>query len=549
MKEVFIPVQQGSSNAAFQQALAKGSNKQPLVINLEKGKYYFSRDESVKKVYHVSNTTSEEEDTDPTKHIALHLSNLKNVTINGNGATLVMLGEMTSFVVNESSNITFKNVNFDYETPTQPEITVVEVEPQAIVVKVHPRSIYRIHGDRLEWYGDGWSFDRGIAQAYDADQDITWRTESPMEKFYKVEELEKNVLKLYFKDTFATAVGRTYQLRDAIRDEVAGFINLSKDITFEQVNFFYLGNFGVVCQTSENISFDRMSFAPEPGSGRSNAGFADFIQVSGCRGLITVKNSNFAGAHDDPINVHGTHLQVTELIGNHKVKVRYMHPQTYGFQSFFKGDKVEFIHSKSLNSLEEMTVKSALMLDDRTILIEFEKPFRNPVVHKGLDLVLENATWTPEVHILNNYFTRIPTRGILVTTRKKVRIEGNYFHRMQMSGILIANDALSWFESGMVRDVLIRNNVFYECGYPIINIAPENNLQEQAVHKDIKIEDNIFILKKDVGPVVSAKSVDGLLFQNNKILSPDIHLTPLHKLVVQQDVNRATLFNNILIQK
>jgi hypothetical protein len=38
---------------------------------------------------------------------------------------------------------------------------------------------------------------------------------------------------------------------------------------------------------------------------------------------------------------------------------------------------------------------------------------------------IENITWTPEVEIRNNFFARIPTRGVLVTTRRKVVIENN----------------------------------------------------------------------------------------------------------------------------
>lgn len=93
-------------------------------------------------------------------------------------------------------------------------------------------------------------------------------------------------------------------MRDSFRDEVSGFVTKSKNSKLENINLYYLGNFGVVCQYSENITVDRCNFAPRPGSGRTNAGFADFIQVSGCRGMVDIKNSRFIGAHDDPINIH-----------------------------------------------------------------------------------------------------------------------------------------------------------------------------------------------------------------------------------------------------
>ena len=55
--------------------------------------------------------------------------------------------------------------------------------------------------------------------------------------------------------------------------------------------------------------------------------------------------------------------------------------------------------------------------------------------------VVENITYTPEVNIHDNVFKETPTRGILVTTRKKVTIENNLFDGMGMAGIYISNDA------------------------------------------------------------------------------------------------------------
>lgn len=129
---------------------------------------------------------------------------------------------------------------------------------------------------------------------------------------------------------------------------------------------------------------------------------------------------------------------------------------------------------------------------------------------------MENVTWTPEVNVSNNYFTRIPSRGLLVTSRRKVVVEGNTFYGMQMSGILIANDALSWYESGMAKDVTIRNNTFIDCKSPIIYIEPENRVHEDAVHRNITIDNNTF--KGVDGTVVQAKSVDGLRVTNNLII-------------------------------
>ncbi|MDE5955020.1 MAG: alpha-1,3-galactosidase, partial [Bacteroidales bacterium] len=111
------------------------------------------------------------------------------------------------------------------------------------------------------------------------------------------------------------------------------------------------------------------------------------------------------------------------------------------------------------------------------------------------------------------------TRGVLVSTRRRVLIEGNTFFRMQMSGILIADDARSWFESGMVRDVSISGNEFVECGSPVIMIAPENDVNDGCVHRNVSIAGNRFLLSG--GKAVYARSVDGLEIVGNLFVCPD----------------------------
>ena len=67
----------------------------------------------------------------------------------------------------------------------------------------------------------------------------------------------------------------------------------------------------------------------------------------------------------------------------------------------------------------------------------------------------------------------------------------NKFYGMQMSGILVADDGLSWHESGPMHGLTIRRNTFFNCGEPIINIDAENREYKGTVHKNITIEENL----------------------------------------------------------
>ena len=179
-------------------------------------------------------------------------------------------------------------------------------------------------------------------------------------------------------------------------------------------------------------------------------------------------------------------------------------------------------------------VQQAQKINDREVLLTFVEPIATNI---QVGDVVENNTRTPNFYLRNSTLKQSNTRGLLVTTGRKVVIENNEFHRLGMHAILIANDAQSWYESGAVNDVLIRNNTFNECGYNsapdnyVIAIAPENH-EEQAgkyVHRNIRLVNNTFNVYD--APLLMAKSVDKLTFSNNTIqqtslFSPNKQLKP-----------------------
>ena len=535
----------GANNQNLITALKQAAryDGKPVVIKMNPGIYRLFRSEAITLPYYISNTTSESEDPDPTKHIGMLLHSLKNVTIDGCGSTLLMNGEMTGFILDHCQNIVIKNLNIDHQAPTQVEIEILKNGKDYLIAKVHPTSHYRIENGILEWQGEGWKFTQGIAQMYDRWKDITWRSWSPTENLIHTVELRPGTLYMQYKEKPEIKENSIFQIRDAIRDEVCGLVNRCKNVRIENVNFYYLGNFGVVCQYSENITVERSNFAPEPGSGRTNAGFADFLQVSGCKGMIDIKNSRFVGAHDDPINIHGTHLKVTDFLSADRIKVRFMHPQTFGFEAFFKGDEIELTDAHSLLPVKKTRVKKARLVTPREMELTLEHQLPEELLSRQ-DLVVENITWTPEVRITNNYFARIPTRGVLISTRRKALIEGNTFYGMQMSGILVADDALSWYESGPVHDLTIRRNTFLQCGTPVILIEPENRVYKGAVHKNIVIEENRFEMKDNNSIAVKAKAVDGLVLRNNFIHFPEGKEEKKEQSIQTNDCEHVTIENN-----
>ncbi len=447
--------------------------------------------------------------------------------IEGDETLLMLHGKMTSMIIDQSENIEIRNLSIDFFRPTMSEMTVLKAAEDYIEFKVNEDSWYSLKNGKLEWVGEGWRYTDGPSQEYDAVKDITWRTFNPVTSATRIEEVRPSILRFYYEKRPETVPGNVFQMRDGIRDQVGMLIVRSRNVSLKNVNMHYMHGLGIVGQYSENIYIDGISCVPRPETGRTNAGFADFIQISGCRGKVTVLNSMFTGAQDDGINIHGTHLKVVDKLFQNQVIVRFMHPQTYGFEAFYPGDEIEFIRPDTLMPLWGGKIKAADMINSRKILLTTDNPIPESV---GVNDAVENVTWTPEVEIRGNRFARIPTRGILVTTRQKVVIEDNDFIGLIMSAILISDDAKSWFESGMVKDVVIKRNRFTACGMPMICIAPENSdiHVDKPVHSNIKIENNEFQISCEAllhefrvadGRILYAKSTSNLSFADNVINS------------------------------
>ncbi|MDE6490164.1 MAG: alpha-1,3-galactosidase, partial [Muribaculaceae bacterium] len=284
----------------------------PVEIHLSPGDYHISWYMAAQRCYHISNTASAEENLDPTKHIGMLFKNMSDVIVDGHGARLITCGEMTPWVIDSCENIVIRNLTVTAGDPSVPEMTVTAITDSTMTTKVTPPSQYAIDNDgHLVWWGAGWEIDGGIAQILYPDRGVTLRCGSPLIESRKVSELSPGELMFHFNKTPPdTRPGDIYQMRHSIRNEVAGLINRSRNITLENLQLQFMGNFGIVAQFSDNITYRSLTCAPDEASGRTCAGFADFLQLSGCRGKVIIEGCNFSGSQDDPINIHGTHLSV-----------------------------------------------------------------------------------------------------------------------------------------------------------------------------------------------------------------------------------------------
>ena len=498
------------SPGSFHQSLilmGEGTVEEPVRVHFAEGRYDFFTDHIYREKYNISNTN---DSPDSLKAVGILLKHANNFEISGAGAEIICRGKMIEVCIDSCENISIEDLHFDYYRPTVSEFTVVESGDEYAELQIHKDSKYKIENGNLIWYGEGWTCNtRMLGQELNLENNDVRRLWNPIEGM-QFEEIEPNLVRA--RGTHNVKKDHVYQLRETFRDYAAVFTRRSKNITWKNVDFYFLHGMGLVSQFSENLSYDSVSIAPDSSSGRTTAAWADILHISGCKGKVLVKDCIFKGAHDDAINIHGTYLRVAEIISDKQLKVRFMHKQTYGFMALNPGDEIEFVDGESYQSHGLNRVKDVIMLNPKEMLVSLEKS-----IPQELDLedAIENVTWTPEVEIRGCQVSWIPTRGFLLATRRKVLVEENEFLATHMSAILIGIDANNWYESGYVRDMTIRNNKFIHCSEPVIEIVPANNAANNGVHQNIRIENNEFILRNEI--IVGAKSTKNLSVTGNII--------------------------------
>ncbi len=492
--------------------MGAGTAGKPIEIRFASGDYDFHPDNAVRLKLHISNSN---DDPYTPKAVAFLFQDIRHVRITGNRTDIYVHGKMIQTMFDHAEDVVLTGLAFDYRRPLVSEFTVVKVAEGHADVRIHPDSTYAIENDRLVWLGEGWrSAGTDLNQECDpSDDGRVWRRGSgPLTGVTRFERTGPFEVRMFFDQNPGFTAGRVIQFRETFRDCAAGFVRRSRNIVWRDCAYHFMGGMGIVSQFSEDLTFDHVAFAPRPGSGRTTSSWADMLHFSGCRGRIVVADCEMSGSHDDPINVHGTHLRITGQPASHQILLRFMHGQTYGIEAFVPGDEVEFVSHLSLRAYATNVVTAVEAKGDKEVLITLASPC--PADIEANDVV-ENITWTPSVEVRNCRVSVDSCRGFLLSTRQPVLIENNVFLKTGMSAILIADDANSWFESGPVRDVMIRGNTFIKCSEPVVNIAPENHTvnPDAPVHRNIRIMNNTFDLAGDMA--ISAKSVHGLTVTGN----------------------------------
>ncbi len=477
--------------------MGSGTLEDPVVIRFLPGIHTIG----IQNVERIPMFVSNSMDSDEPKPVGMVIDGFKHLRFEGGGVdgggktTLLFDGRMVQIYNHQAENVTFSGLVFDLKRPTVSEFRVLEAGPASAVIQVAESSDYVVRDGRFLWQGDwgpGAFFQKldvkeGRCRRFPTPRG--WTPEGQVEAAAK--DLGGHKVQLdYPGGESGLESGNQYHIRNIKRDSVGVHNARSKDIVFRDCDFYALTGMGMVSQFTENLTFQRVNVAPPRGTIRTCPAWADIFQFSNCKGQILIDSCRLSGMQDDAINCHGTYLRIIEKLGDNRLLLRFMHPQTYGFAAFVPGDEITVICGPKMREYPGNPRRKVVSIErksDKDWLITLD----GPVPHFAENDVIDNVTWHPNITVRNNHFSVNPVRGFLLTTPGKAIVENNTFHRCTMAAISMSADSSRWFESAPVRDVLIRGNSFIECSV-FVDPSVESVSLDEPIHENIRIIGNVF---------------------------------------------------------
>lgn len=521
---------------ALDQAVKDADNGDTLVFSNKE--YHFYKDFCQSRTVHMTNTDSFE---NPKKYFAFLLENLDNITIDGNGATLVIHGDISAFCAINCNNLTIKNLKIKYNSPANVELTVKSKKANSVLYTLPESTLWYANKKDVTFFEQSpftkknyWQFTNYenccVTVCHTSDDVFRVPLNKSVFSFVKsVERVSKNELKVnyYFPRKFN--VGDTYALSQNMNRHTCGiFLSQCDNVVCENMEVNYMAGFGWLSQMCGNLTFNKIVFKPDEQHKVSS--FADLIHICGCKGKVKINDCSFSHPHDDAINIHGAFLRFKEKIADNKAIFEFVHKQQGGYSAFNCGDLVQLYYRTNLQKIAN-PLKVVAAVDDienKTVLLEFSENLPDDITSKAYgqsNVVVENISYCPSVEISNCKFNAIPTRAILCSTSNQVKIHNNIFDNVTMASVFISNDANDWYESGPVSDFEIYDNVFNlnksdKCrcaNSPAVLIEPVTlgGKINKPVHKNISIYNNV--INSFVDSPIIANGVKNLIIENNII--------------------------------
>ncbi|RLE26171.1 MAG: hypothetical protein DRJ61_18590 [Acidobacteria bacterium] len=455
---------------------------------------------------------------DQSKHAWL-IKNATNLTINGQGATLLVTNpEIGAISTEKSSHITVKNFMIDYDPLPY---------AQGIITAVNPSKYwFDLKVDEGFMEPDKPCFKRAMAK-----WGLTIRGRPNGRKIYGPtpvfsERWEKNGNRVWRFYPLKTETGYTDILLSANLKPGERYVHMARN--WSQA---------VAAKNCDHILWESITILSSPGlaffphitsyhtirdchvkvkEGRIFSTNADGIHMRGSRGHVLIERCSFEGMADDGINLHSSALSIQKQPAPNQVLVK---KHTFSVRP---GDELVLVRSASAKILNKTNVKE---VQDKGAnwLITLDQSLPKLDTGSGFDSSdnLYNLSEMASPFVIRNcQFNDYRGRGILVSTHNGL-IENNAFNLNEGWGVVLSYESVRWAEGPIAKNITIRNNKFRaykERPQPAVFahiITRDGATVNSRPFSDIKIESNRFY--EYGGPVIMLNDACDVSINNNQI--------------------------------
>ncbi|MBE5784096.1 MAG: hypothetical protein E7329_12385 [Clostridiales bacterium] len=491
------------------------------MLELEKGEYHLY-DEGAYQRYLVATGFQP-----GVKNIAFPILNADGLTIEGNGATLISHGLILPFLVQCSKNVTIRNLISDtFHSPVS-EFFFSDITEEGFTLKFANdlHLPHRLENGHVIFENEGLNI-------------------SSEEKFLSLHSMERRCVQFLFagdthypKDKLAASYFNTdavdvaggirflyrknepsapCQFREGEKISILTscgrvksvlFLDRSEDTLIQNFTIVRSEAMGLVALMCRNVELDGYKLLRLRGNQVTSS--ADMIFMIHCTGKIKVHHCQLTGSEDDIINVHGIYSLVEEITEN-QLLARFQHPSQRHFNPYFPGDELHFIDGHSLEILGKATVESSTVVNPESgydVLLNL----KNMEGTFAPGCYIENPARLPDVEFCQNQLSDFP--HVRLSGAGNIRIESN--HLLRGTAILINDLVRYWYESGRVKSVVIRDNIFEDMKGDCINVGVPGFDAESTpkIHEHVILENNAFIRPKRL--IIHASGLQKLTVANN----------------------------------
>ena len=323
----------------------------------------------------------------------------------------------------------------------------------------------------------------------------------------------------------------TINLEEA-RERHCFFAGYSDGVTVENVTIRRGAGMGVLGMVTDNITVKGLK-TDRDYHGNLFSLTADAMHFINCSGKLRILDCDINAFMDDVCNIHGTY-NIIENVSDNGVTVKYGHEAHARQRQYKKGDILHIINIVSTAKFVSYEVTSE---DGMEMFLELTDVTDKNSIKKGF--FVENPGRMPEVIVKGNRLGMYP--HFRISGAKKMVCEDNYLYGFQRA-FYVCDLAVYWYESGRVKDLTIRNNVFDNTSKPdygefiSVGVSGFNFADAPTIHDGITIENNKFYGVKS--RILQAGGVKNLRFTGNTVIKDEAEAEVTDEmLVVSEKIN------------